>query len=397
MAQALDVIWVDSDEALGALIADLDGLSRVAIDTEFHGERSYIPHLMLVQIASEQAIYLVDPLAEIDLQSLFSSLARPELLVIGHALHNDLEIVYRRHGLAVSSVFDTQVAGAFLGHGLQIGLTALVRTLLRVKLAKGSQMSDWSRRPLPDRQLQYAANDVRFLLALHDKMSAALERRGRTTWVSEECARLEDGQRYARDPMDAHRRVSGGRNLRPHEAGILVELAAERDYIAAELDKVPHFVFSDDILVALSRRAPKTIKDMSSDRRLRNRQVQRHADRLLSAIERGRGKPWKRPSGRPPAGAGVEAVAALIMLMVGQIATSESLAPALLLKRKIVQSALQDGDGDRESLLDALALHGWRRALLGDAIWELVDGERAAVCRRDKGGLYVAFEGHTGG
>ena len=136
-------------------------------------------------------------------------------------------------------------------------------------------MSDWSRRPLPDRQLQYAANDVRFLLALHDKMSAALERRGRTTWVTEECARLEDGQRYARDPMDAHRRVSGGRNLRPHEAGILVELAAERDYIAAELDRVPHFVFSDDILVALSRRAPRNINDLAGDRRLRNRQVQR--------------------------------------------------------------------------------------------------------------------------
>ena len=394
MAQALEVIWVDTEEALGALIDDLVGLSRVAVDTEFHGERSYIPHLMLVQIASEQAIYLVDPLAEIDLHPLFSCLARPELLVIGHALHNDLEIIYRRYDLVVSSIFDTQIAGAFLGYGLQIGLTALLRTLSRVKLAKGSQMSDWSRRPLPERQVQYAANDVRFLLAAHDKMSAALDRRGRVQWVDEECARLEDGQRYARDPKDAHRKVSGGRNLKPHEAGVLVELAAERDYIAAELDRVPHFVISDDILVALSRRAPRTVNDLAGDRRLRNRQVQRHAERLITAIDRGREKPWRRPKGRPPAGPGVEAVAAMVMLMVGQIATKESIAPPLLLKRKIIQGALQDGAGDRETLLDELGLYGWRRSLLGDTIWELVDGKRAAVCRRDRDGMYVAFEDH---
>jgi ribonuclease D len=364
---------------------------RVGIDTEFHGERSYIPRLMLVQVATEEHIYLVDPLANLDLLPVFELLAAPSPLVIGHALHNDLEIVYLRYGLRLKGVFDTQIGGAFLGHGLQAGLATLLRTILDVRLPKDGQMSDWSRRPLPSRQLNYAANDVRHLLEVHDHMSGELERLHRQPWVEQECALLGADGRYERDGETAFRKVSGARGLRHPQTGILVELAAERERIAAELDRIPHHMMSDDLLMALCRAAPKDREALNGDRRFRNRQLHRNADRLLAAIARGRQRKVARPLRRKTAGPGGETVSALVMLLVGRVAEQHNLAPQLLLRRKTVLSALAEDPTDRESMATALGLRGWRAELLANQIWELLNGRCSARCGRDRHGLHVEF------
>lgn len=392
MALRSDAIWVAEDSALEDLLAALAVCDRVAIDTEFHGERSYVPQLMLLQIATKDAIYLIDPLAEISLQPIFDLLARPKPLVIGHAVHNDLEIIFLRYNLRLQGVFDTQIAGAFLGHGLQAGLSALLRTVLDVRLPKDGQMSDWSRRPLPERQSVYAANDVRFLLDLHDHMAGELERLGRVRWVDEECASLWAEGRYARDVELAWRRVSGARGLRHPEAGILVELAAERERIAAELDKIPHHVLSDDILLAVCRAKPKDREALSGDRRFRNRQLHRYADRLLDAIARGLNRKVARAPRRPLPVPGADTVAALVMLLVGRIAEEQTLAPQLLLRRKTVLAALATELTDRESLMAALGLNGWRAELLAAPVWGLLTGRRAARCLRRGRALEVTFD-----
>lgn len=392
MGETTQPIWVDEPGALADLVERLTHAGRVGLDTEFHGERSFYPQLMLVQLATEDAIYLIDPLAELDLKPLFEVLARPQPLVIGHALHNDLEIVFLRYGLLLEGVFDTQIAGSFLGHGLQAGLSNLLRAVLHVRLAKDGQMGDWSRRPLPRRQLSYAADDVRHLLALHDNMQADLQQRGRAGWAAEECAALFAEGRYGRDPMQAWRRVSGARGLKPREAGILVELAAERDRMAAELDRVVHHVLSDDLLIALCRAAPRDHNALHGDRRFRNRTLHRYADRLVAAVVRGSEQPLERPRGRKPPSPGVEAAAALIMMVVGELADREDLAPPLLLRRKDLQRALADGVTSQEELAEALNLRGWRKALLADLVWEMWTGQRAARCVRDEEGPHVAFE-----
>ncbi len=392
MTPKSDPHWVATQAEVTQLIADLAGEERVAIDTEFHGERSYIPHLMLVQIGTETDIWLIDPLADIDLTPLFEFLAQPTPLVIGHALHNDLEIIYLKYGVVMQGVFDTQVAASFLGFGLQIGLTGLLRELADVRLPKGAQMADWSRRPLPERQVVYAANDVRYLPTAHHALAADLETRGRADWVAEECRVLGAASRYARNPRLAYLRVSGFRKLRPIEAGALVELAAERDKLAAECDTVPHFLLSDDVLTTIARAMPTCREDLNGNRRLNNRNVHRYADIWIAAVERGKQSPVARPPARPPITPGMDAASALIMLMVNEVADRESLAPQLLLRRKLVQEALMDTFANREALLQALGLTGWRLALLGDLAWNLLDGRMNVACERDtKGAVGVVF------
>ncbi len=392
MPQTPQPIWVDTQESLDRLITEIRKHDRIAMDTEFHGERTYIPRLMLVQLATPDAIFLVDPLADLDMCSLFEAFngdAPP--LVIGHALHNDLEIIYLRCGRILPRVFDTQIAASFLGHGLQVGLANLVHRICGERLPKDGQMADWSRRPLSDKLKCYAANDVRYLMKLHDELNGALQTRGRDPWVAQECSRLSDPTRYERNPDLAYKRVGRYRTLKDNELGVLAAIAAERDRIAAEVDTVPHFLVPDDLLVAMARGAPQTRAELKSHRRLNHRQVNRHADRWLAAVRRGMDNPIRLPKARPPTTRGVEAAGALVMLLVGQLARENDIAPQLLLKRAVAEQALRDEHDDRESLLAALGLQGWRSELIGESLWKLVRGELHAHCQRHEGEVVVAF------
>mgnify|MGYP002631740312 CR=1 FL=1 len=389
--------WIDTPEQLTELINLIGTCERLAIDTEFHGERTYIPRLMLLQLATEDQIFLIDPLADVDLCALFTAIVQPGgPLVVGHALHNDLEIVYLRGGHLLPRVFDTQIGAAFLGFGLQVGLANLVSRVCGERLPKDGQMADWSRRPLSDKLCEYAANDVRYLLEVHTKLTDDLNRRERGAWVDEECGRLSDETRYQRKPELAYKRVSKYRTLKPSGLGVLQAIAAERDLLASELDMVPHFVVSDDILLTLARSTPTTRAELNGHRRLKHRQVLRNADRWLAAIRRGQENPLSLPKARPPTDGTVDAASTLVMLLVSELARQNEMASQLLIKRTVVQIAMQDGFSTREELFVALNLVGWRAELVGEPIWLLLNGELRAACEYRDGSVRVGFEGRDG-
>lgn len=378
---------------LQALTEALHSQTLVAFDTEFHSERTYVPRLMLVQVATREGVYLVDPLA-LDARPLFEALAQPGKVVVGHALKNDLRIAWLQFGVTFEQVFDTQIAAAFLGHGLQIGLGTLLQSALRVHQPKGEQMSDWSQRPLPERMLGYAVGDVAHLLKLYDLLHAELHHLGRVEWVREECQELTDPARYARDPEAAWRKVAGGRRMDPKEAGVLHALAAEREVIAMEEDVVPHFLVPDDVLLLLTRVQPRSRRDLDGDRRMQQRAVQRYAQRWIDAVHRGLRTPIQRPAGRPPPGAELEAVASLMMLLVGDIAARSSLAPQLLIKRDTLLHALRESPTKPEELAEAAELRGWRAEILVEPLWDLLVGRTRVRCQPGgPGGVRVAFDG----
>ncbi len=362
------------------LIAALALVDAVAFDTEFHSERTYIPRLMLIQLASRDNIWIVDPLAPIDLRPLLEALARPGLTVVGHALKNDLRIAWLQFAKLPTRVFDTQVAAAFLGHGLQTGLGTLLHNALAVHQPKGDQMADWSQRPLPERLLGYAAGDVAHLLRLHDLLAGELDSLGRLAWVEQECHELCDPLRYSRDPDLAWQRVSGSRRMDPREAGVLHALAAEREVLALAEDVVPHFLLPDDVLLLLARHAPVQRKDLEGDRRFHHRAVQRFGQRWLEAIARGLATPQHRPPSRPPPGQELEAVSALLMLLVVDIANRNNLAPQLLVKRDTLLEALRSEPDSPEALAEAAELHGWRADLLVGPLWNLLTGTLKVTC-----------------
>lgn len=364
------------------VIDALSAADRVAFDTEFHSERTYVPKLMLLQLATADGLWLIDPLAGLDLQPLIAALRRPGLTVVGHALRNDLRILWLQFNLLPAQVFDTQVAAAFLGHGLQIGLSGLLQATLGVHQPKGDQMADWSKRPLPDRMVGYAAGDVAHLLRLHDKLMGQLGKLGRADWVLEECAVLTESAPYIRDPDAAFQRVAGGRRMDAREAGVVRALAIAREQIAQEEDLVPHFLLPDEMLHTLAKVAPQRRADLEGDRRLNHRTVHRHAQRWLDAVTRGLAEPHHRPPGRPPPGWELEAVAALMMLLVNDIAVKQDLAPQLLVKRETLLHAVRDPLPDPQSLAEALGLQGWRADLLVGPLWALLNGEVAVRCQR---------------
>ncbi len=377
MAQML----VTQQQQMDELVERLAGEPMVGFDTEFHSERTYVPKLMLLQLAAGDDVWLVDPLAGVDLRPLIEAMCRPGLLLIGHALKNDLRILWLHFGLLPTLVFDTQIAAAFLGHGLQAGLGALLHQVLGVHQPKGEQMADWSQRPLPDRLQGYAAGDVAHLLRLHQVLTDELRARQRDGWVQEECRCLCQPSRYERDPESTWQRVAGNRKLDPREAGVLLALVAEREQIAQQEDLVPHFLLTDEVLQLLARHAPRNRKELEMDRRFQQRGVQRYLARWAQAIAVGLENPVKRVAARPPPPPEIETVAALMMLLVSDLATREGIAPSLLLKRDALIQALREQPQDTASFAELAGLHGWRAVLLADPLWRLSQGQLHITCQ----------------
>lgn len=376
---------VDSASALAVALAELRLAPIVTFDTEFHGERSYWPKLMLLQVATPDTVWLFDPLS-LDLREVVHELARPGRVVIGHALRNDLRILWQAYGARFECVHDTQIAAAFLGCGLQMGLGQLLQRTLKLHLPKGEQMADWSQRPLPDKLRVYAAGDVAHLLEVYDQQFETLQERGRADWVRQECIAICDPAQYDRDPATAGDRVTGARKLEPADAGVLYALAELREIMAQQEDLVPHFLVTDEALLALTKLKPRHAKDVHGDRRLQTRAIQRHAERWVQAVHAGLAKPLRRAPGRPPPPPELEAVAAAAMLLVGELANAESIAPQLLAKRDGLLDALRESPVDIEAFADLAGLHGWRRELVAPQLWQWLSGDLALRCAADAAG-----------
>lgn len=387
---------IDDADGLAQVMQDLRDADRLAIDTEFHSERTYTPRLMLLQVATPKNIWLIDPLA-LDLRPVVEELARPERLVVGHALRNDLRILWQVYGIALSEVFDTQVAAAFLGHGLQVGLGHLIQRALRITLPKGEQMADWGQRPLPDKLKAYAMGDVAHMFELHRILSQELASLGRLEWLLQECRSLCAPGQYDRDPTTAGDRIAGARRLEAAEMGAVYALAELRERLASQEDVVPHFLVPDEALLTLAKLKPKQARDIQGDRRLQQRAVQRNAQQWVDAVAAGLANPIRRAPGRAPPLPELEAVATLAMLLVGEIAGRERIAAPLLARRDAVTEALREIPTSQAQFCELAGLSGWRETLVGVPLWQFLMGQHRVRCRPGgEAGFALHFEPDAG-
>jgi ribonuclease D len=260
---------------------------RLALDVEFIREHSYVPKLALIQIAVSDTCAIIDPLAVADLSPLFELVASPRTLKILHAAGQDLEVLFWHSAQPPLHIFDTQVVAAVVGLGEQLSYGALVERLLGTVLTKGESYSDWLRRPLSLEQLEYALNDVRYLLDLHTRLTRRLEEMGRTTWAQEECRTFENLERYQRNPHTLFRRIRRGHALPPQAQAILRELAAWRELEAQERDRPPGSVLRDEPLLDIARKAPRSLSDLQRFRGLSPRLLERSGAAILAAVQRG--------------------------------------------------------------------------------------------------------------
>jgi ribonuclease D len=373
----VDAQWIADDDALAAVVDRLATASRYALDTEFHGERSYFPRLALVQLAWEDGIALVDPFT-VDLAPLAKVLAGPGWMV-AHAAEQDLGILERACGATPARLFDTQVAAAFVGLGTP-SLGALTERVLGTRLAKGDRLTDWTRRPLTPDQRAYAAADVEHLLALHDALTGRLEEAGRLAWALDECEERRRRARSRPEPEVAWWRIKGARQLRGKARGVAQEVAAWRERTAATLDVPARYVLSDLALAGIVHRPPHTVEELDAIRGIDVRSLRdRAAEEILAAVERGAA--LRTPALRLPETDHIDRSLAPAVTVIGawlaQRAAELHLDPAVLATRADLTRLVQ---GD-----DSRLAHGWRadlvgaplqRLLRGDAVLALVDGGR---------------------
>jgi len=369
---------VASYDALPALCERVAKAARVGVDTEFHAERTYAPRLMVVQLAFEDGSVVVDPIAIPDLDAL--SLALGETTVVGHALSSDLKIFADRFGRVPSKVFDCQVAASFLGYGMQVSLADLVRDVCKVRLAKSQTVSDWSARPFTPKQIDYLVDDVDYLFAMQDDLTARLEAAGRLEWALAESAQLGEMDRYRGDERRGLLRISGSNRMNRRELGVLSQLLVLRDRIARDRDIPPKYVMPDDVMAGLATLRPKHVEDLAQLRRLDVGMRRNLGDAILAAVERGEAIPDDElpEKAARPLGNARETLVALLGVAAGEIARENDLPQSLVVPRAALERVAREIPSTREAFERTLGIEGWRLELIGEPLWGLLCGTGVA-------------------
>lgn len=362
--------YVDTPAGLEELLSDLAGVEEYAIDTEFHRERTYFPHLALVQIAWESGIALVDPLQTgvAPLRGLLES----DAVAVLHAADQDLEILDRECEALPKVIFDTQVSSGFVGY-VSPSLSSLIEHELGLRLHKADQLTDWTRRPLSAAQQSYAAGDVAHLLELRARLTSRLEGLGRVGWAAEECAILLRRDRSATDPARAWWRLPHSRQLRGPARSIAQEVAAWRERRAQSLDVPVRFVLSDLALMSIAQRPPKSRQELLGVRGVDGRHLNGGAaEELLAAVSRGKLLPPEELNLPPrnPLERINKPVVALASAYAGQLANELELDPAVLATRADIAAFFQEPPSGR-------LVSGWRHELIGASLERLAAGEAA--------------------
>ncbi|HAS13600.1 MAG TPA: ribonuclease D [Acidimicrobiaceae bacterium] len=377
MAEPATARWIDTTEGLDALVDELADAPRLAIDTEFHRERTYWPQCALVQIGWGTGEALIDPLA-VDIAPIGTLLTGRT--VVMHAAGQDLEVFQHSVGVVPDDLFDTQIAASFLGMS-SIGLAPLVNKLLDVHLPKADRLTDWLARPLSEDAKRYAQSDVVHLFELHDQMTEALEQRGRMAWVRSECDALVERSLAPSDPTTAWWRVKEARRLKGTAAGVAQALAAWREAHAGEVDRPLRSVLPDLALAGIAQRPPSTVEDLVKIRGLRDRGIPKSIrDDVLDAVAAGKALAADEvvyPVERPVP-AELRSAVPLLMSWVSQRARELDLDPAVLATRGDLEGFLRDDPDNRLST-------GWRAEALATDIGDLLEGRAGLSFAKGEG------------
>ncbi|MES1954557.1 ribonuclease D [Salinisphaera hydrothermalis] len=365
------VVTIDDDLALADLVAELASREWIAVDTEFLRERTYYPKLCLVQIADTDRVALIDVLALSDLRPLADLLTASDVRKVFHSAEQDLEVLYHTFGAMPASIFDTQVAAPLLGFDDQMGYARLVDALLDKNLPKGHTRTDWSKRPLPEGALDYAADDVRYLSVAYQVLCQALAAAGRLDWLADDFERMVEPDRFDVDPSAAWRRIKAWNRLAPSAQQVLAELADWRERQAMASDRPRRWILADAPLIAIAENQPETDLELADTPDLPSRTLERYGDELLACVERGRARPSEvlDPNAGPPD----EITRRRIktgMRALTRAAEAADIPPAAVASRADIAAIVA---GRRDGRL----LRGWRAEVAGHAVVDAIETAQA--------------------
>ena len=341
------------------IVADLRPLDAIGVDTEFVREKTYYAQLCLVQLASPGEVWCVDPLVEEDMAGFWEEACSHTWVV--HSARQDLEVVYQSSGRMPASLFDTQIAAALLGMAPQLGYAGLVSELFFVELPKSHTRADWSQRPLPEALLQYAVEDVEYLLPAYEELAARLDARGRLEWARQDSALLLQPSLYTIDAAQAAERLKGARNLRGPARGAAARLAAWRESEAIRRNRPRQWILRDSALLAVATARPGSMQELRRIDGLPDKFVQRAGRELLDAVA-GRGGDVDLPPAMPAPDEQQKALLRELQAAVVDCAQDLGVNAEILASRKELSAVILYGRTDSRVFTD------WRREIIGDRL-----------------------------
>ena len=352
----------------------------ITVDTEFLRERTYYPKLCLIQLAipgdQENSAVLIDPLERnLDLSPLYKIFLDPDIVKVFHAARQDLEIFFHDKDIIPSPLFDTQLAAMVCGFGEQVGYETMVRSICKVNLDKSSRFTDWSLRPLSNKQQQYALADVTHLRQIYEYLKEQLKRNERETWLEEELNILKNPETYITRPNEAWRRIKSRSNSSKFLA-IVARLAEFRETYAQKNNIPRNRVLKDDALMELASLKPKSFDDLSRSRLLlRDARKGKIAKGILDSIKAAEDLKFEQVNYPTKVPKSLNVNSALSdMLRVLLKAKSEELGVAAKL---IANSSDLDSIASGERTVPALS--GWSHQIFGREALELCDGKVGLV------------------
>jgi len=346
--------YVDHPDTLAAALL---GLGRVGVDTEFMRERTFFSQLCLVQLATGQDIYCVDPLVGDEQQEFWNALFGREWIV--HSGRQDIEVVYQSAGAMPQSMFDTQIAAGLLGYPAQVGYAGLVKSLFDADMDKSHTRADWSRRPLKEAFLQYAAEDVEYLLPAGDRLAEALDGKGRLEWAREDSMALLDPALYSVDVAQAVDRVKGARNLHGRKRAVAARLAAWREAEAVRSNRPRQWILRDNVLLDIVFRQPRDARQLAGIDGLPPRLARRAGDAIIAAVvEASADEHDYQPPGQPDEGQ--KSLLREMQARVSSRARELGIAAETIASKRELSAVIISGDRNSR------VFRGWRAGIIGD-------------------------------
>lgn len=375
---ALPELSVTTPAALQECLAHLAGCSHVAFDTEFVGEDTYRPDLCLVQVATPEHLYLIDPLSCGDLTAFWELIADPKRVVIVHAGREEMRMCYFGIGRPPAHVFDVQIAAGLVGYSYPIGYANLVQEMLGQRLHKGETLTDWRRRPLTPSQQKYAFDDVRYLIPIWKKLHDKLRRMTREDWASEEFGAFVRRSVNDDPAVEKWRKLKGIGGLDSRGLATARELYHWRDERAAQGNRPPRTVIRDDLLSDLARRPPTKIDELLSYRGV----TKGDAPQILDAIRRAKALPLNEcpePEGRENDPPHVLLLSSLLGVILAEWCARNRMASNLVATtsdlKRLVRARQPGGPPFGNSALKT----GWRQRVVLPELEAFLDGKRSLI------------------